>query len=60
MDMREYCRMQVERAKEHAAKHIDNLLDEIEEDHRHLTMSETKELKDMMWVIHMSHDLMNK
>lgn len=60
MDMREYCRMQVERAKDHAAKQIDYMLDELEEDHRHLTMTETKELKDLMWVIHMSHELMMK
>lgn len=58
MDMREYCRMQVERAKEHAAKHIDKMLDEVEEDRRHLTQTEVKELKDMMWVIHISHELM--
>lgn len=60
MDMKEYCRMQIERAKEHAAKHIDYMLDEVEEDHRHLTMSEAKELKDLMWVIHMSHDMWSK
>ena len=60
MDMREYCRMQVERAKDHAAKHIDHMLDEVEEDHRHLTMTETKQLKDLMWLIHMSHELMMK
>lgn len=60
MDMREYCKMQVERAKDHAAKHIDYMLDEVEEDHRHLTQSEVKELKELMWVIHMSHELMNK
>lgn len=60
MDMKEYCKMQVERAKEHAAKHIDYLLDEVEEDHRHLTMTETKELKDLMWVIHMSHEMLGK
>ena len=60
MDMREYMKLQVERAKEHALKHIDNLLDEIEEDHRHLTMTETKQLKDMVWVLHMSCELMNK
>lgn len=58
MDMREYCRMQVERAKDHAAKHIDYMLDELEEDHRHLTSTESKELKDLMWVIHMAHELM--
>ena len=60
MDMREYCKMQVERAKDHAAKHIHYMLDEVEEDHRHLTQSEVKELKELMWVIHMSHELMNK
>ena len=60
MDMREYCRLQVERAKDHAAKHIDYMLDEVEEDHRHFTMTEVKELKDLMWVIHMSHELMMK
>lgn len=60
MDMREYMKLQVERAKEHALKHIDNLLDEIEEDHRHMTMTETKQLKDMVWVLHMSCELMNK
>ena len=60
MDMREYTKMQIERAKEHAAKHIDNLLDEVEEDHRHLTMSETKELKDMMWIIHMCNQMMTQ
>ena len=58
MDMREYCRMQVERAKDHAAKHIDYMLDELEEEHRHLTSTESKELKDLMWVIHMAHELM--
>ena len=58
MDMREYCRLQVERAKDHAAKHIDYMLDELEEDHRHLTSTESKELKDLMWVIHMAHELM--
>ena len=58
MDMREYCRMQVERAKDHAAKHIDYMLDELEEDHRHLTSTESKEHKDLMWVIHMAHELM--
>ena len=58
MDMREYCRMQVERAKDHAAKHIDYMLDELEEDHRHLTSTDSKELKDLMWVIHMAHELM--
>ena len=58
MDMREYCRMQVERAKDHAAKHIDYMLDELEEDHRHFTSTESKELKDLMWVIHMAHELM--
>ena len=60
MDMKEYCKMQVERAKEHAAKHIDYMLDELEEDHRHMTMTETKELKDLMWVIHMSSEMWNK
>lgn len=60
MDMREYMKLQVERAKDHALKHIDNLLDEIEEDHRHMTMTETKQLKDMVWVLHMSCELMNK
>ena len=58
MDMRDDCHMQVERDKEHAAKHIDHLLDEVEEDRRHMTQSEAKELKDMMWVIHISHELM--
>ena len=58
MDMREYCRMQVERAKDHAAKHIDYMLDELEEDHRHLTSTESNELKDLLWVIHMAHELM--
>ena len=57
MEMREYMKLQVDRAKEHALKHIDYLLDEIEEDHRHLTMTETKQLKDMIWVLHMSCDL---
>lgn len=57
MDVGAYCKMQVDRAHEHAAKHIDWLLDEIEEDHRHMTMSETKQLKDLMWVIHMIRDM---
>lgn len=57
MDMREYTKMQVERAREHAAKHIDYMLDELEEDHRHMTTSEARELKDLMWVIHMTHEM---
>lgn len=60
MDTREYCRMQVERARDHAAKHIDHMLDELEEDHRHLTQSEVRELKDLMWVIHTGHEIMMK
>lgn len=57
MDMNAYTKMQIERAHEHAAKHIDYMLDELEEEHRHLTMSESKQLKDLMWVIHMCRDL---
>ena len=57
MDMQAYTRMQVDRAHEHADKHIDYMLDEIEEEHRHLTMTETKQLKDLMWVIHMCHEM---
>lgn len=58
MNMHEYCRMQVERAKDHAAKHIDHMIDEVEDEHRHMTASEVREMKDMMWVIHVANELL--
>ena len=42
------------------AKHIDRVLDEIEEDHRHLTMTEVKEIKEAVEVIHMTHEMLMK
>ena len=60
MDQKEYNRIQIERARDHMAKHIDRVLDEIEEDHRHLTMSEVKEIKEAVEVIHMAHEMLMK
>ena len=59
MDMREYCEMQVERAKEHLAKHIDHRIDALEDEHRHFTMSEVRELKDALEAMHHAHELMS-
>ena len=58
MEMREYCKMQVERARDHLSKHVDHVIDELEEDHRHFTMSEIKELKDALEALHHAHELM--
>jgi hypothetical protein len=58
MDMREYCKMQVERSKDHLSKHLDYMIDEIEEEHRHFTMSEIKELKDILEAMHHARELM--
>ena len=58
MDMREYCKMQVERAKEHLSKHIDYMIDELEDEHRHFTQSEIKELKEALEAINHAHNLM--
>ena len=58
MDMREYCKMQVERAKDHLSKHIDYMIDELEDEHRHFTQSEIKELKEALEAIGHAHNLM--
>ena len=58
MDMREYCKMQVERAKDHLSKHIDYMIDELEDEHRHFTQSEIKELKEALEAINYAHNLM--
>ena len=58
MDMREYCKMQVERAKEHLSKHIDYMIDELEDEHRHFTQTEIRELKDALEAMHHTHELM--
>lgn len=59
MDMREYCKMQVERAKDHLSKHIDYMIDELEEDHRHFTQTEIRELKDALEAMRHAHELMS-
>ena len=58
MDMKEYCKMQVERAKEHLSKHIDHMIDEMEDDHRHFTQTEIRELKDALEAMRHAHELM--
>lgn len=58
MDMREYCKMQVERAKEHLSKHIDYMIDELEDEHRHFTQTEIRELKDALEAMRHAHELM--
>ena len=58
MDMREYCKMQVERAKDHLSKHIDYMIDELEDEHRHFTQSEIKELKEALEAINHAYNLM--
>ena len=58
MDMREYCKMQVERAKDHLSKHIDYMIDELEDEHRRFTQSEIKELKEALEAISHAHNLM--
>lgn len=58
MDMAQYCKMQVERAHEHLAKHIDYMIDELEDEHRHLTMSEIREMRDALQAMHAAHELL--
>ena len=58
MDMREYCKMQVERAKDHLSKHIDYMIDELEDEHRHFTQTEIRELKDALEAMRHAHELM--
>ena len=58
MDMREYCKMQVERAKDHLSKHIDYMIDELEDEHLHFTQTEIRELKDALEAMRHAHELM--
>ena len=58
MEMREYCKMQTERARDHLAKHIDHMIDELEDERRHFTMSEIRELKDALEALHHAGELM--
>lgn len=58
MEMREYMKLQVERAKEHALKHIDYMIDELEDEHRHFTQTEIRELKDALEAMRHAHELM--
>ena len=50
--------MQVERAKDHLSKHIDYMIDELEDEHRHFTQTEIRELKDALEAMHHAHELM--
>ena len=58
MDMKEYCKMQIERSKDHLAKHLDHLMDQLEDEHRHFTMSEIREIKDALEALHHASEMM--
>lgn len=46
METKDYVKLQAERTHEHLSKHVDRVLDNAEENHRNLTQSEVRELKD--------------